>query len=131
MIGVDTAKDAIYAKLKVTTPGRGYCHFSIAYQQEFFNQRRGPDALRARPSRALLVQTVGQKERGPRPPCVRARRAARAPGSVGDPLPRRADRTTAAAAITARGRRFSLGPSVITSARAGKAASSAGASDLG
>jgi hypothetical protein len=39
---------------------------------------------------------------------------------VGDPLPRRADRTTAAAAITARGRRFSLGPSVITSARAGE-----------
>jgi phage terminase large subunit GpA-like protein len=37
-IGVDTAKDAIYPKLKVETPGPGYCHFPIAYQQEFFNQ---------------------------------------------------------------------------------------------
>ena len=25
-------------KHKVTTPGLGYCHFPIAYQQEFFNQ---------------------------------------------------------------------------------------------
>jgi phage terminase large subunit GpA-like protein len=32
-IGVDTVKDAIYSKLKVTTPGPGYCHFPIAYQQ--------------------------------------------------------------------------------------------------
>jgi phage terminase large subunit GpA-like protein len=38
MIGVDTAKDAIYSKLKVITPGPGYCHFPIVYQQEFFNQ---------------------------------------------------------------------------------------------
>ena len=38
MIGVGSAKDAIHSKLKVTTPGPGYCHFSIAYQQEFFNQ---------------------------------------------------------------------------------------------
>ena len=37
-IGVDTAKDAIYSKLKVATPGPGYCHFPIAYEQEFFNQ---------------------------------------------------------------------------------------------
>ena len=31
-------KDAIYSKLKVTTPGPGYCHFPIAYPEEFFNQ---------------------------------------------------------------------------------------------
>jgi phage terminase large subunit GpA-like protein len=37
-IGVDTAKDSIYSKLKVTAPGPGYCDFPIAYQQEFFNQ---------------------------------------------------------------------------------------------
>jgi phage terminase large subunit GpA-like protein len=37
-VGVDTAKDAICSKLKVTTPGPGYCDFPIAYQQEFFNQ---------------------------------------------------------------------------------------------
>jgi phage terminase large subunit GpA-like protein len=37
-VGVDTAKDAIYSKLKVTTPGPGYCQFPIAYQHEFFNQ---------------------------------------------------------------------------------------------
>jgi phage terminase large subunit GpA-like protein len=43
-VGVDTAKDAIYSKLKVTTPGPGYCHFPIAYQQEFFAQLTSEEA---------------------------------------------------------------------------------------
>jgi phage terminase large subunit GpA-like protein len=37
-IGVHTAKDALYAKLKVTASGPGYCHFPDSYQQEYFNQ---------------------------------------------------------------------------------------------
>jgi Phage terminase large subunit (GpA) len=37
-VGVDTAKDALYSKLKVTMGGPGYCHFPDSYQQEYFNQ---------------------------------------------------------------------------------------------
>ena len=37
-IGVDTAKDAIYSKLKVDKPGPGYCHFPISYPQEYYDQ---------------------------------------------------------------------------------------------
>jgi phage terminase large subunit GpA-like protein len=35
-VGVDTAKDGIYSRLKVETPGPGYCHFPLSYQKEFF-----------------------------------------------------------------------------------------------
>ena len=37
-VGVDTAKDAIYSKVKVEAPGPGYCHFPDAYQREYFEQ---------------------------------------------------------------------------------------------
>jgi len=37
-IGTDTAKEQIYSRLKVETPGPGYCHFPITYDQEFFRQ---------------------------------------------------------------------------------------------
>ena len=29
MVGVDAAKEALYARLKITEPGPGYCHFPI------------------------------------------------------------------------------------------------------
>jgi len=35
-VGVDTAKDAIYSKLKVEVPGPGYCHFPLDFQREYF-----------------------------------------------------------------------------------------------
>jgi phage terminase large subunit GpA-like protein len=58
MAVVDTANDAIYWKLQVTTPGPGYCHFPIAYQQEFFNQLTSKE-VRTRfvcgPSRARFL----------------------------------------------------------------------------
>lgn len=38
LVGVDTAKDAIYSSLRVTEPGPGYAHFPIAYRQEYFKQ---------------------------------------------------------------------------------------------
>jgi phage terminase large subunit GpA-like protein len=40
MIGVDTAKDAIYGRLRIQKPGPGYIHFPIggAFDQEYFAQ---------------------------------------------------------------------------------------------
>jgi len=36
-IGVDTAKDAWYARLKIAAPGPGYCHFPLAYGETYFD----------------------------------------------------------------------------------------------
>jgi phage terminase large subunit GpA-like protein len=38
MVGVDTAKDAIYARLRISTPGPGYCHFPVSYNETYFKQ---------------------------------------------------------------------------------------------
>lgn len=38
LVGVDTCKDAIYARLRISEPGPGYCHFPLAYEREFFAQ---------------------------------------------------------------------------------------------
>jgi phage terminase large subunit GpA-like protein len=37
-IGVDTAKELIYARLKIEEPGPGYCHFPAHYDDEYFAQ---------------------------------------------------------------------------------------------
>ena len=38
MIGVDTAKDTIYARWQVAEGKPGYCHFSMAYDENWFIQ---------------------------------------------------------------------------------------------
>jgi phage terminase large subunit GpA-like protein len=38
LIGVDTAKDTLYARLRISEPGPGYCHFSVDYDEAFFKQ---------------------------------------------------------------------------------------------
>ena len=40
LIGVDTAKDALYGRLKITEPGPGYIHFPAAdgFDQAYFDQ---------------------------------------------------------------------------------------------
>ena len=38
IVGTDTAKDAVYARLKITEPGPGYCHFSNEHDAEYFKQ---------------------------------------------------------------------------------------------
>ena len=38
IVGVDTAKDSLYSKLRVADPGTGYCHFPIGYEMEYFKQ---------------------------------------------------------------------------------------------
>ena len=37
-IGTDTAKQMIYARLKIHQPGPGYCHFPADYPEEYFKQ---------------------------------------------------------------------------------------------
>ena len=34
-VGVDTAKELIYARLKIKEPGPGYCHFPAHYDDEY------------------------------------------------------------------------------------------------
>lgn len=38
LIGVDTIKEAVYARLKLTEPGPGYCHFPSTRAPEYFDQ---------------------------------------------------------------------------------------------
>lgn len=38
MVGVDAAKDAVYARLKITTRGPGFCHFPKGREMEWFEQ---------------------------------------------------------------------------------------------
>lgn len=39
MVGVDTAKDVIYARLRITDPGgKGYCHFPVGRDAAWFEQ---------------------------------------------------------------------------------------------
>lgn len=37
-VGVDTAKDALFARLRITTPGPGYQHFTADHDEEYFAQ---------------------------------------------------------------------------------------------
>ena len=37
-IGTDTAKQMIYARLRIHQPGAGYCHFPAEYSEEYFRQ---------------------------------------------------------------------------------------------
>lgn len=37
-LGVDTAKELIYARLKIKEQGPGYCHFPKRYDEEYFRQ---------------------------------------------------------------------------------------------
>ena len=37
-IGTDTAKEAVYSRLKLTEPGAGYCHFPSHYSEDYFRQ---------------------------------------------------------------------------------------------
>ena len=38
IVGVDTAKDSIYARLKLTEPGPGYCHFPLNRDRSWYEQ---------------------------------------------------------------------------------------------
>jgi phage terminase large subunit GpA-like protein len=38
IVGVDTAKDAIYGRFKIAEPGPGYCHLPNDYEDDWFEQ---------------------------------------------------------------------------------------------
>lgn len=38
MLGVDTAKETIYSRLKIKNPGAGYFHFPLHYDDDYFDQ---------------------------------------------------------------------------------------------
>ncbi|MBF0602147.1 MAG: phage terminase large subunit family protein [Nitrospirae bacterium] len=38
IIGVDAAKESIYARLRISEPGQGYCHFPLDSDAEYFRQ---------------------------------------------------------------------------------------------
>ena len=38
MVGTDSAKDLIHARLKIDEPGPGYCHFPRRYDEEYYAQ---------------------------------------------------------------------------------------------
>lgn len=37
-IGVDTAKELLYSRLRITEPGPGYCHYPLSRSDEYFRQ---------------------------------------------------------------------------------------------
>ena len=37
MVGVDSAKEQIYSRLKLTTPGPGYCHFPVGRDERYYS----------------------------------------------------------------------------------------------
>jgi len=37
-VGVDTTKELVYARLRISEPGPGYCHFPARYDDEYFDQ---------------------------------------------------------------------------------------------
>jgi phage terminase large subunit GpA-like protein len=37
-IGVNTAKELVFGRLRIQEPGPGYCHFPVEYEDEFFKQ---------------------------------------------------------------------------------------------
>lgn len=46
MLGVDTAKDAIYQRLRIVTPGPGYYHFPTGTSKEYFTQLTAEKVVR-------------------------------------------------------------------------------------
>ncbi|WP_449246558.1 phage terminase large subunit family protein [Desulfarculus baarsii] len=44
-VGVDSAKEVIYARLKIEEPGPGYCHFPASRDAEYFRQMAAEKAV--------------------------------------------------------------------------------------
>lgn len=38
LVGVDAAKDAVYARLRITRPGPGFCHFPVGRDPDWYTQ---------------------------------------------------------------------------------------------
>lgn len=66
LVGVDTAKDAIYGRLRLNKQGPGYCHLSEDYDDEWFNQITSEEAVtrfrEGRPYRVWVVKPGKRNE---------------------------------------------------------------------
>lgn len=64
-VGVDTAKEMVYSRLRIKEPGPGYCHFPAYYQAEYFNQLTGEKLItkynKGRAVRAWTPKKSGQR----------------------------------------------------------------------
>lgn len=64
-LGVDSAKELIYSRLRIQEPGPGYCHFPLDRDQEFFDQltaeKRTTKYVQGRP-RLVWTQTRKRNE---------------------------------------------------------------------
>lgn len=45
IIGVDAAKEMVYANLRITEPGPGYCHFNMSYDRDHFEQMTAEEVV--------------------------------------------------------------------------------------
>lgn len=65
-VGTDTAKDMLYAWLKLEKPGPGYCHFPDTYDAEYFNQLTAEQVVTrykmGRPERVYLLKKGTRNE---------------------------------------------------------------------
>ncbi|MBF0260446.1 MAG: phage terminase large subunit family protein [Magnetococcales bacterium] len=66
IVGVDAAKEAIYARLRINAPGPGYCHFPTDRDLEWFNQLTAESVatryVRGRPKREWIKRSGDRNE---------------------------------------------------------------------
>lgn len=64
-VGVDTCKELVYSRLKLTTPGPGYCHFPAHYNDEYFDMLTSEKCVtkfvRGKRSRAWMIKSSGRR----------------------------------------------------------------------
>ena len=57
IVGVDTAKDVIYARWQLSNDHAGCCHFSMKYDENWFNQATVEKRITTLNSRGMEVRT--------------------------------------------------------------------------
>lgn len=62
-IGTDTAKELIYGRLKIDTPGPSYCHFPLARDDEYFAQLTAEKLVPKFREGRLTRQWVAKRQR--------------------------------------------------------------------
>lgn len=64
-VGVDTAKDLIAGRLKISEPGPGYCHFPADYPDDYFQQLTAEKCVtrytKGIPSRVWVKKSSGRR----------------------------------------------------------------------
>ena len=60
LVGVDAAKDAVYARLRITRPGPGFCHFPVGRDPDWFTQLTAETVL-IKYSKGFPVRTWTKK----------------------------------------------------------------------